>query len=311
MQHRPFAPPTLRRRDFLRLAGGVAAGALAPVFADGQAVHRRVVPASGERLPCVGMGTWITFNVGGSEGLRAARLAVARAFFELGGGMIDSSPMYGSSEAVVGHCLEALGRPASLFSATKVWTRGGEAGLKQIEASRQHWGEAVLDLVQVHNLVDWRTQLDTLRALKASGRIRYLGITTSHGLRHEEFADICRKVRPDFAQFTYNILDRGAERELLPLAADLGIAVIVNRPFRGGRLFDAYGDQPLPGFAAEIGCPDWASYFLKFILSHPAVTCVIPATTRVEHLRENMRGGTGPLPDAAARERMAAHLAAL
>ncbi|WP_240547089.1 aldo/keto reductase [Mesorhizobium tianshanense] len=266
----------------------------------------RAVPSSGERLPAVGLGTWITFNVGDDPVLRDECADVIAAFFEAGGRMIDSSPMYGSSQPVIGYGLERLGRPEALFSAEKVWTSSD--GPEQIEQSRRFWGVPRFDLVQVHNLVGWETHLETLFAMKADGRIRYVGITTSEGRQHDLFEQIMRAHPLDFVQLTYNVVDREAEERLLPLAAERGMAVIVNRPFRQSALTRRLEGETLPDWAAEIGAGTWAQFILKFILSHPAVTVAIPATTRVDHVRENLMAATGPLPDAALRERMAAYV---
>ncbi|MGH6947658.1 MAG: aldo/keto reductase, partial [Kiloniellales bacterium] len=270
------------------------------------------IPSSGEEIPALGMGTWITFNVGSDPELRAERAEVLRTFFARGGAMIDSSPMYGSSEEVVGACLERLDNAGALFSATKVWTPLLAAlGKRQMENSRDLWGVARFDLMQVHNLVDWETHLATLEAHKAEGRIRYLGVTTSHGRRHGELEKLMRERPLDFVQLTYNVLDREAEARLLPLAAERGQAVIVNRPFRQNGLFRHVEGHPLPGWAAEIGCANWAQLFLKLILAHPAVTCAIPATSRVDHMEENMGALLGPLPDADLRERTIRHVESL
>ena len=267
----------------------------------------RLIPSSGEALPAVGLGSWITFNVGDDPVARDACAAVMRAFFAAGGRLIDSSPMYGSSQAVIGYGLKKLGEPASLFSADKVWTSGAR-GPAQIDASRRHWGVPHFNLLQVHNLLSWEEHLRTLFAMKAAGQVGYVGITTSEGRRHREFERIMRGQPLDFVQLTYNILDREAEDRLLPLARDRGMGVIVNRPFRQGALLGQVGRHPLPAWAGELGCASWAQFLLKFIVSHPAVTCAIPATTRVEHVRENMDVAHGPLPDEAMRRRMAAHV---
>lgn len=269
------------------------------------------IHSTGEPLPVVGMGTWITFNVGDDPAALADRVEVLRAFFAAGGGMIDSSPMYGSAEAVVGHGLARLGHPSGLFSATKVWTSSTAEGIAQIADAERLWGLSRFDLLQVHNLENWRGHLDTLLAMKADGRLRYLGVTTSHGRRHAELARIMEEQPLDFVQLTYNIQDREAEDRLLPLAAERGIAVIANRPFQRGALIERARRHPLPGWAREIGCDAWPPILLKFIVSHPAITCAIPATSRVDHLRENMGAGLGPMPDAALRRRMAADFAAL
>ena len=308
---------TTRRNVLAAGLGGAMAALLPPHLARAQtagpqaAPARRTIPATGEQIAAVGLGTWITFNVGDDPVLRAECADVMAAFFAGGGQMIDSSPMYGSAQAVVGDGRQRLGRPEALFSADKVWISDGAAGPAQIEQSRRLWGVPAFDLVQVHNLLAWQPHLATLAEMKAEGRLRTLGITTSEGRRHDVFEDIMRRERLDFVQFTYNIVDRAAEERLLPLAQDRGIAVIVNRPFQQGALTRRLEGEPLPGWAAEIGATTWAQAILKFILSHPAVTTVIPATTRVDHVRENLAAGAGPLPDAALRARMAADVAAL
>ena len=233
------------------------------------------------------------------------------AFFDEGGGMIDSSPMYGSSQATVGHGLAALGQPGGLFSADKVWASDPGEAAAQIDRSRRDWGVEGFDLLQVHNLVAWEAHLERLFAMKAEGRLGHVGVTTSHGRRHAELERIMRRHPLDFVQFTYNILDREAEARLLPLAAERGIAVIVNRPYRRGRLIERFRGDPLPPWAPEIGAQTWPAFLLKFILSHPAVTVAIPATTRPEHVRENKAAARGPMPDAATRRRMAEWAAAL
>ncbi|QRM31821.1 aldo/keto reductase [Microvirga sp. VF16] len=271
-------------------------------------VLTRPIPSTGEPLPLVGLGTWITFNVGRDIEARDSCAEVMRAFFEAGGSLIDSSPMYGSSQEVVGYGLQKLGHPSRLFAADKVWTSSASAGRSQIEESRRHWGIPRFDLLQVHNLLIWEAHLRTLLAMKAAGEVRYVGITTSEGRRHREFERVMREHPLDFIQVTYNILDREIEDRILPLAAECGIGVIVNRPFRQGALIDRLESHPLPTWAAEIDARSWAQFILKFILSHPAVICAIPATTRVDHVRENMTAATGPLPDAAMRARMIAYV---
>ncbi len=285
--------------------------AAAPALVAAGAARTRPIPTSGEALPVIGLGTWITFNVGEDRKLRDERAALLAAFFELGGGIIDSSPMYGSSEAVIGDGLGHLSDTRSLFSASKVWTPFASRGEAQMEESRRVWGVERFDLMQVHNLVAWKAHLPRLFDDKAAGRIRYVGITTSHGRRHDELAEVMAAQPIDFVQFSYNILDREAERRLLPLAADRGLAVIVNRPFRTGGLFPLVARRPLPDFAAEIDCTSWAQFFLKFVISHPAVTYAVPATSRLDHLRENMGAAAGPLPDPALRARMVRHVESL
>jgi diketogulonate reductase-like aldo/keto reductase len=289
-----------------------AAAAFPPVLAETSAeILTRPIPKTGEQIPAVGMGTWITFNVGADRALREQRVDVLQAFFDHGGTVIDSSPMYGTSEEVVGYCLERIARRPEPFSATKVWTLLQALGRRQVEESFRLWGVDRFDLQQVHNLLNWESHLETLRAEKEKWRVRYIGITTSHGRRHGDFADLMAKEPLDFVQFTYNILDREAEQRLLPLAADRGLAVLINRPFRQGHLFDLLQGHALPDWAHEIGCANWAQFMLKFVVSHPAVTCVIPATTRVDHMVENMGAMRGPLLDDKMRARMARHVETL
>ncbi|PND27456.1 aldo/keto reductase [Sinorhizobium sp. M4_45] len=271
----------------------------------------RVIPKSKEALPLVGLGTWITFNVGDDPVLMDECAAVIAAFFEGGGRMIDSSPMYGSSQPTIGYGLRKLGHPKRLFSAEKVWISDPGEGAAQIEVSKEYWGVEKFDLMQVHNLVSWEEHLPALFDMKAAGRLRYVGITTSEGRRHREIEQVMATRPIDFVQVTYNILDREAEERILPLAQEKGIAVIVNRPFRQGDLIRQVEDEPLPAWLAETGARSWAQFLLKFIISHPAVTCAIPATTRVDHVRENLEATRGILPDEKLRRRMAAYVEAL
>jgi len=290
----------VNRRQLLQL---IAAASV--VGASGaRAALERAVPATGERIPAVGLGTWLTFDVGPGAA-RHARGEVLRAFLAGGGRMVDSSPMYGESESLIGEEYARIGRPG-MFSATKVWTVGELAGRRQMEKSRALWGVPRLDLVFVHNMLDWEVHLATLKEMKAQGRVRYIGVTTSHGRRHDLLEKIMRTEPIDFVQFTYSIADRSAEERLLPAAAERRIAVVINRPFDGGEMFGAKTAKPLPGWAKEIDCASWAEAFLKFIVSEPAVTCAIPATTKVAHVRENLRAMSGPMPDAALRRRIAA-----
>jgi diketogulonate reductase-like aldo/keto reductase len=295
----------MKRRVLLQWAAALPAaraqGAAQPLL--------RPIPSSGEQVPVVGLGTWITFNVGNDAPAREQCVQVMRAFFEGGGRVIDSSPMYGSSQGVVGEGLQKLRAGARVFSADKVWT--SSPGAPQVEASRKLWQVPRFDLLQVHNLVGWEHQLPLLLEMKAQGRVRYVGITTSEGRRHREIEQIMRAQRIDFVQFSYNLLDREVEQRLLPLARDRGIAVLANRPFREGALLDALQRHPLPAWAREIECTSWAQFALKFIVSHPGVTCVIPATSRVDHVRENLQAGAGRMPDEAMRRRMADHVARL
>jgi diketogulonate reductase-like aldo/keto reductase len=294
------------RREALGFLAAGAAALATRAAAQQPAMLTRPIPASGERLPCVGLGTWLTFDAGAAPSPeRKARGDVLQAFFAAGGRLVDSSPMYGSSEAVLGAELPRLGR-TQLFSATKVWTLGGLAGRRQVEASRKLWGVERFDLLQVHNLLDWETHWPMLKEMKAQGRVRYIGMTTSHGRRHDDLERILRTDKLDFVQVTYNLADPQVDRVLLPLAADRGTAVIVNRPFDGGELFGAKTAKPLPGWAKELGIATWAEAFLKWVVSHPAVTVAIPATSKLPHLAQNMRALAGPLPDAALRKAIAA-----
>ncbi|WP_425410262.1 aldo/keto reductase [Hyphococcus sp.] len=287
------------------IIAGAASAALAPALGRAQpALLTKTIASTGEITPAIGMGTWLTFDVGDDPQLRRDRLNVARAFFDLGGAIIDSSPMYGSSQRVVGYCLENLKNTDALFAADKVWIGGGENGPRQIEQSRESWGVEQFDLIQVHNLVSWRDHLETLFAMKAEGRLRYVGVTSYAGLRYDQIEAIMNAHPVDFIQITYNLVDREAENRLLPLAREKGVGVIANRPFQESRLIDAAKRRPLPEMAAEIGAQNWAQFLLKFIVSHPAVTAAIPATRRVDHMRENMGALTGPQPDAAFRRAM-------
>lgn len=302
--------PTRRRALAWLAAPAVARAVPAPSPALPLAATR-VVPSSGERIAAVGLGSWITFNVGADRPRREQCIAVMQAFFDGGGRVIDSSPMYGSSQGVIGEGLARLGRLGTVFSAEKVWTGSGGSGLAQIEATRGFWGVPRFDLLQVHNLLAWREHLATLRAMKAARQLRYIGITTSHGRRHGELETILKTEALDFVQLTYNPVDREVEQRLLPLAQARGVAVIVNRPFQEGALLRGLQRHALPPWAADLACDSWAALVLKFVLSHPAVSCVIPATTQVAHVRQNGAAALGPMPDAAQRERIAAAIRAL
>ncbi|MFB9127275.1 aldo/keto reductase [Paraburkholderia dipogonis] len=266
-------------------------------------MSQRVIPATGERLPVVGCGTWRTFDVGTDPAGRAQLADVLRILFEAGGSVIDSSPMYGSSEEVAGALLTQLDAHNQAFVATKVWTEGREAGIAQMEESLRRFQQPRIDLIQVHNLLDWRTQLATLRDWKARGRIRYIGITHYTSSAFDEVASVMRSEKPDFVQINYAADDRAAETRILPLAAELG--VVINQPFGGG-LLARVGKTPLPAWAAEIGCTSWAQILLKFVLAQPAVTVVIPGTGRPQYMADNIRAGSGPLPDKAMCERIVA-----
>ena len=293
-----------RRTLLLQLMAALGpAGALAQGAVPARPLSRPI-PSSGEEIPLLGLGSWITFNVGNDRPAREQCFEVMRHFFAAGGRLIDSSPMYGSSQDVIGEGLQKLGAQRQVFSADKVWTSSN--GARQIEASRQFWRVPRFDLLQVHNLLAWQEQLPLLQAMKAEGRLRYVGITTSEGRRHRDIEQIMRNHRIDFVQLTYNLLDREAEQRLLPLARERGIAVLANRPFREGALLRELQRHALPAWAAEIDCVSWAQVALKFTVSHPAVTCAIPATSSVAHVRENMAASRGRMPDEVLRKRMIA-----
>jgi len=298
------------RRAILRLMAAGAAGAGAGDAAARPAMLARPIPSSGETIPALGLGTWRTFDVGASAAARRPLAEVLQRFVALGGRVIDSSPMYGAAEAVVGDLAADLALGDRLFLATKVWTSGRETGRAQMEQSLRRLRARRLDLMQIHNLLDWRTHLATLRDWKRAGRIRYLGVTHYTSSGYDELERVLAAEPLDFVQVNYSLGEREAERRILPLARERGVAVLVNRPFAEGGLFGRVRGRALPAWAAEIGCESWAQLFLKWILAHPAVTCVIPATSRPEHLVDNMKAGVGRLPDADARERVAALVAA-
>jgi aryl-alcohol dehydrogenase-like predicted oxidoreductase len=262
-------------------------------------------------LPVIGLGTWQTFDAGSAMRAREPLEKVLGEFARLGGTVIDSSPMYGTSETVTGDLAAKLQLHKRLFLATKVWTRGREPGIRQMEESFRRLRTQRMDLMQVHNLVDWRVHLETLRKWKEEGRVRYIGVTHYTSSAYQELAQVLATEALDFVQFNYSMAEREAERRLLPLAAERNVAVLINRPFAEGALFKRVAGKPLPPWAKEIGCTSWAQFFLKFIVAHPAVTCAIPATSKVEHLLDNMQAGFGTLPDGAIRQRMAKHVAEL
>lgn len=314
-------PEPLTRRNFLAsVAASAAAAAIRPSFMAGRPgeagsgpVLTRRIPSSaaGEALPLVGLGSWITFNVGDDPVARDSCAEVMRAFFEAGGRLIDSSPMYGSSQEVIGYGLGKLGRPPQLFAADKVWISSGSRGPAQIESSRKLWDIPRFSLLEVHNVMSWEEHLPTLFAMKRAGQVGYVGVTTSEGRRHDEIERIMRTQPIDFVQVTYNAMDRDVEERILPLARERSIGVICNRPFRRGELIQKVERAPLPGWASEIDCANWPQVLLKFIVSHPAVVCAIPATSRVDHVRQNMGASRGRLPDEALRKRIAAEVAKL
>jgi len=296
-----------RRRTLGALAGLALVGSVRAR----EAMHTRAIPASGERLPVVGVGTWQTFDVGGDAAARAALQEVLRTFFAGGGRVVDSSPMYGSSESVAGRLAAELGVKAKLFVATKVWTSGREAGIRQMDDSMRKLRVEHLDLMQVHNLVDVQTHLATLRDWKKTGRVRYLGVTHYHSGAHADLEKIIRPGDVDFVQVNYSLAEPEADRRLLAAAADSRTAVIVNRPFAEGAMFRRVRDRPLPEWAREVGCASWAQYFLKWILAHPAVTCAIPGTRNPKHVADNLGAAKGLLPDEEMRRRMASYFDSL
>ncbi|MDT8438310.1 MAG: aldo/keto reductase [Wenzhouxiangellaceae bacterium] len=306
----------LDRRQLLKLiAAGAAVSALpcAGLFAAPDGILKKPIPSSGEPIPVIGMGTWKSFNVGSDRQLRLARTEVLREFFRLGGGLVDCSPMYGSSGEVLGFALEQLGQPDSLFAAEKVWTEDGAATRSAVAELESTWGIAPFDLMQIHNLVAWQEHLETLEQMKAEGAVRYIGITTSHGRRHDAFERVMANEAIDFVQLTYSITSRDVENRLLPLAAERGIAVIANMPYDRGPLIKGLKARAqVPDWAVqEFDCKGWADFLLKFVVSHPAMTCAIPSTSQVAHMTENMRAGTGPMPDAELRQRMVRHIESL
>jgi diketogulonate reductase-like aldo/keto reductase len=296
---------SLTRRAVLRLMV-VAAGAGSGRTEAAATILARPIPSSGETVPAVGLGSWRTFDVGAAAAARAPLREVLQRFVDLGGRVVDSSPMYGAAESVIGDLAAELGVGDRLFLATKVWTSGRQAGVAQMEQSIRRLRARRLDLMQIHNLLDWRTHLRTLRDDQQAGRLRYVGVTHYTERAYDELEGVLRSEPLDFVQVNYSLGEREAERRILPLARDRGIAVLVNRPFSAGDLFQRVRGQALPPWAADVGCESWAQVFLKWILADPAVTCVIPATSRVQHLVDNMRAGLGSLPDESARTRMAA-----
>ncbi|MBT8331302.1 MAG: aldo/keto reductase [Deltaproteobacteria bacterium] len=297
----------LSRRQFIQGLGLLSAGiALMPktIFGESRQPISHVIPSSGERIPVIGMGTSRTFDVGDDPAVLTQLGQVLQFFFDNGGAVIDSSPMYGTSEMVVGNLLKTIPHKNSLFAATKVWTYGKQRGIDQMQESMRLMGVRVMDLMQIHNLRDWKLHLPTLRQWKEEGKIRYIGITTSHGRFHNELMQIMRTEELDFVQFTYNIGNRAVEDSLLPLAADRGMATMINRPYQRGALFRKVKGEALPEWTAEFDCKSWGQFFLKFVVSHPAVTCVIPATSKVHHMQDNMAANFGKLPSPAMRNRM-------
>jgi aryl-alcohol dehydrogenase-like predicted oxidoreductase len=301
----------ITRREAARLIGAGAAALLSPIGAvpgkrtnESSTMLMRAIPSSGEKLPVIGLGTWQTFDVELTSENQKQLGEVLSLFVKLGGRVIDSSPMYGRAEQVIGDLAKMLALRDKLFLATKVWTPGKQAGIESMERSIQRLQTNRIDLMQVHNLVDVSTQLATMREWKAQGRIRYIGVTHYESGAFADVEKILRSEKLDFLQINYSIMEREAEQRILPLAQEREIAVIVNRPFGGGDLFRRVRAKPLPDWAVEFEYLSWAQFFLKWIAAHPAVTCAIPATNNPRHLEDNMQAGAGRLPDAKTRQRM-------
>ena len=296
----------LGRRQFIQtltLLGAATVGL--PLAAQGsKSMLMKAIPSSGEKIPVIGMGSSRTFEVGDDQDQRDRLTQVLQAFFDQGGTVIDTSPMYGSSELVLGELLANVQNKQSLFMATKVWTEGRQEGITQMQESMDLLHTPVIDLMQIHNLLDWKVHWETLAEWKQQGRVRYIGITTHRGYDHDELAHVMQNYPIDFIQFSYSIANRKAEQHILPLAAERGIATMVNRPFQRGDLFRHVKGKELPAWAADLDCNSWGQFFLKFVISHPAVTCTIPATSKVHHMVDNMAAGFGRIPDNNQRKAM-------
>ena len=302
------------RRRFIGVLGALGLTAGLPSLAmqeRDRTLIKRAIPSSGELLPVVGLGTSRTIDAGDDAAAHDRLRNVQQVFFDQGGALIDTSPMYGSAEYVLGQLLPGVNQHGNLFTATKVWTEGRQRGIEQMQTSQQLLGVPVIDLMQIHNLVDWQVHLETLRDWKQAGRIRYIGITTHRGYNHAELTRIMESEALDFVQFSYSLANREAENFILPLAAERGIATLINRPYQRGDLFQRVRGKALPDWAGEFDCSSWGQFFLKFVLADPAVTCVIPGTSKVKHMRDNMAAGYGRLPDADQRQRMISYFADL
>jgi diketogulonate reductase-like aldo/keto reductase len=307
-------PTNTRRRQLVKalMAIGISGPLLSGIVqAVDEGIITRPIPSSGEKLPVIGVGSARTFDALGDDELMKRLQMVLQAFFDHSGVFIDSSPMYGTAQAVIGQLLKKTQGGSQLFSATKVWIDGKQDGIDQMEASRKLWGIKRFDLMQIHNLVDWQTHLNTINEMKSEGRLRYTGITTSHGRYHDELEALLKKHAFDFVQLSYNIDNRIVEDRLLPIALDRGIAVIVNRPYQKGSLFRRVKNKKIPDWAAELGIQSWGQYFLKYLVSHPAVVCAIPATSKVKHMVDNMGALAGKLPDQKMREEMVRYFQAV
>ncbi len=303
------------RRVFLERSGALTLSFYAPSLLakpeKSPSFVEKTIPSTNQKIAAIGMGTWITFNVGSDLSLRKDRTEVLKKFFGKGGQLIDSSPMYGSSQEVLGFGLKQLGFPKKLIAADKIWTEEKSEGPEQFKDMQKDWNIKQFGVLQVHNLVNWQAHLPFMRELKKQGKVKYIGVTTSHGRRHSELKEILKKEPLDFVQLTYNITHREVEKDILPLAREKKIAVIANRPLNGGRLMDQFQTKKLPSWCSELEITCWSQYFLKFIISHPALTCAIPATSKVAHMEENMGACYGPLPDQKTREKMITYIASL
>lgn len=302
----------ITRREMLKQAAAASLGLMMPLhdvlgMKTSAEILKRAIPVSGQSLPVIGLGTWQTFDVNQSTAERTALREVVKTLVDKGASVIDSSPMYGSSEEVVGDLTAELGNRDKLFLATKVWTSGRQAGIDQMKKSFQKLRTEKMDLMQVHNMTDVHTHLKTLRDMKEQGTIKYFGITHYQNSMYPELIRLIKNEKPDFVQFNYNIAIREAEKELLPLAHDIGVGVIINRPFEEGALFNRVKGKSLPEWASDYDIKSWGQFFLKFIVSHAAVTCVIPGTSNVRHLEDNLHAGLGQLPDGNTRSKMAKH----
>jgi diketogulonate reductase-like aldo/keto reductase len=299
----------MNRRSSLKYAAGISAMVSVGLTPwKPWKVVKRAIPSSGELLPIVGLGTWQTFDVGESDQARIPLKGVLRALIEFGGTVVDSSPMYGRSEQVVGDLSRELGLTGNIFGATKVWTQGESGGISQMKKSSQKMAQSPMDLMQVHNLVDWKTHLNTLFKWKEQGKVRYVGITHYQNSAYARMAEIIKNYPIDFVQVNYSLISRTSGEVVLPLAKDLGKAVIINRPYEGGSLFRQVQGKPLPSWAKDIDCSSWAEFFLKFILSNTAVTCAIPGTSKEAHIKENLGASQGRLPNSNQQKKMVDYL---
>ncbi len=296
----------LSRRKFMQALALIAsaAGGLPLAAFSSVPMLKKKIPSSGEKIPVIGMGSSRTFDVGNNQEARVNLTNVLQTFFDLGGTVIDTSPMYGTSEQVLGDLLVNVKNKQSLFMATKVWTQGREEGIAQMQQSMALLRRPVIDLNQIHNLLDWEVHWKTLKEWKQQGKVRYIGITTHRGYDHDQLAYVMENYPIDFIQFSYSIANRKAEQRILPLAAERGIATMINRPFQRGDLFRSVKGKQLPAWAAEFDCTSWGQFFLKFVASHPAVTCTIPATSKVHHMQDNMGAGLGRMPNQQQRQKM-------